>query len=260
MTCHRYRARLLVGCLLFLTSACEVPVASNLAESDANQVVVALTSQNIVSTKARDPQNEGQFQVSVPESDVPLAIGALHSAGLPLEARPGVLQALGEGGLVASRKSEEARLVAGIAGDLETSLRAVDGILAARVHLAVPPDDPFSVNDEPLPASASVLLRHRGNTPPLGERDVQRLVAGALTGLSPDRVAVVSYPTLDVPAERSQNITKLGPLALTASSAPLARSILAAAAILNVLWVVLVSFLWVRLKQSRQREAPEGAH
>ncbi len=238
---------------------CEVAIAEDLDDAEANQAVVTLAAANIAASKETDPQHEGQFQVSVPQQDVALAISSLHSAGLPPQNRPGVLQALGDTGLVASRSSEQARLVAGTAGELERSLLDIDGVLSARVHLAVPQADPFD-DESALKPTASVLLRHRGATPPLSASEVQRLVAGAVSGLSTDHVAVVMHPVAAPSVDQDNSLSRLGPIAVTRSSMNSLRGVLLAAGLLNALLVGLVILLLSRARRARQSAgSAEGA-
>src|SRR5690606_39535045 len=61
--------------------------------------------------------------------------------------------------IVPSRLAEHARWSLGVAGELERSLRAVDGVLTARVHLAVPPRDSLAPEAAPERPSAAVLVR-----------------------------------------------------------------------------------------------------
>src|SRR6185436_18217123 len=102
-----------------------------------------------------------------------------------------ILEALGKGSVVPSRAAEHARVVTGTGDELERSLRGLDGVLSARVHLGVPAHDPLALEEKAPVATASVLIRHRGATPPIAAGEVQRLVSGAVSGLAPDQVSVV---------------------------------------------------------------------
>ncbi|MGA9855146.1 MAG: hypothetical protein WBR29_07735, partial [Gammaproteobacteria bacterium] len=110
-----------------------------------------------------------------------------------------------------------AQLVAGIAGDLERSLEGIDGVLSARVHLSLPLPSPL--HDQPIAqgASASVLLEHRGPTPPLSEDSIQRLVAGAVAGLVPADVTVVMV-SRPAPPTTSAGMGHLGPISVARTS------------------------------------------
>jgi type III secretion protein J len=166
----------------------------------------------------------------------------------------GVLDSLGDSGLIASRQTEHARLVIGTAGELERSLRDVAGVLSARVHLAVPSSDPLTPGAEKAPPSASVLVRHRGTSPPLSPSEVQRLVAGAVSGLEESRVAVVMHPVVSPPREASDTLVQMGPLSVSRSSMVSLRWLIAAAAGLNAVLLGALLFVWSRLRRMRERD------
>src|SRR5690606_40251403 len=68
----RFALALGVGCGgLF---GCEVALVEDLSEPSANAVVVALTEADIAAGKARDPEREGQYRVTVAREDVPAAL------------------------------------------------------------------------------------------------------------------------------------------------------------------------------------------
>lgn len=241
---------LLAACAL---AGCDVPVAGSLAETDANEVLVALEDNGVVATKEPEPNQEHGFRVLVARDDASAAVGVLSRRSLPRVSGPGVLDALGKGALVPSRSSEHAKYVVGTAGELERSLSGVDGVLSARVHLAVPLQDTLGVGAPVKPPSASVLLRHRGATPPLAAQDVQRLVAGAVPGLAAEAVTVVSSPT---PAETrlmERELSRFGPVTLTRGSVRPVKFIAGGVVLLNLSWLAVVTALW--LKQRRDADA-----
>lgn len=231
--------------------ACSAPVAQGLSEPDANRVILALSDAKIGSTKRADTQSEGRYLVEVPTSDVASALQTLQQRGLPSPESAGILASLGETGLVASKVSEHARLVVGTAGELERSLREVDGVLSVRVHLAVPEADPLLPEETPKYATASVLVRHRGPTPPIAATEVQRLVAGAVAGLEQERVAVVMQSIVLSDTDNSRSVVQLGPFSVSQSSVSTLKALLGAAGFVNILLVGLVLLLWQRAKGNR---------
>ncbi len=74
-------------------------------------------------------------------------------------------------------------------GELSRSMQTIDGIQSARVHLVVPERQIFSRDDQK--PSASVVLKTSGRLDRGQVRAIQHLVAAAVAGLSPDRVAIV---------------------------------------------------------------------
>jgi type III secretion protein J len=229
---------------------CSVPLVGGLDESDASQVVVALAQSGVASEKDRDPDKEGAFRVTVSRDDAGAALVVLAEQGLPPPVTPGVLEALGKGSMVPSRVAEHARVITGTSDELERSLRGLDGVLSARVHLGVPARDPLDLGETPPTATASVLLRHRGATPPLTAAEVQRLVAGAVPGLLPDQVSVVMLPAPSRPHQPDRELARLGPLTVTHASLFALRGIIGMAAVLNAALLAFVVGLWLRLRRA----------
>jgi len=242
----------LVFALALGLSACSVPIAAALDETDANLVVVTLEDNGVAASKEPDPQSEGRWRVSVGREDASAAVTVLSRESLPPPNVPGVLEALGKGSLVPSRSSEQARLIAGVAGELERSLRAVDGVLSARVHLAVPPGDPFASEEQRKTPSASVLIRHRGATAPIAAGEVQRLVAGAIPGLDPLRVAVVTTPAPAGNHRPERDLSRFGPISVTRASLTPLRLIVGAVALGNLVLIAFLLFLWSRVRRAEK--------
>jgi len=74
-------------------------------------------------------------------------------------------------------------------GELARSMQTIEGIQSARVHLVVPERQIFSRDDQQ--PSASVVLRTAGRLDRGQVLAIQHLVAAAVAGLAPDRVAIV---------------------------------------------------------------------
>jgi type III secretion system YscJ/HrcJ family lipoprotein len=252
--------RILAGiALVALATGCTVPIAVGLDESDANRAIVALEKNGVAADKERDPDSEGHWRVSVARDDASSAAVVLSSESLPPPASPGVLDTLGQGSIVPSRSSEQAKFVTGVAGDLERSLRSLDGVVSVRVHLAVPVQDSLAPDEAPVSPSASVLLRHRGAAPPISNGDVQRLVAGAVPGLVPAQVTVVALtvPTPTRPAERE--LSRFGPVTVTRSSVFPLRSIVGGALFLNLGLLGALILVWARARRAESGLAEQRA-
>src|ERR1700753_4121002 len=74
-------------------------------------------------------------------------------------------------------------------GELARTIRAIDRIQAARVHLVLP-ERPLFSRETPEP-SASIVVRVRGALEPQQIRAIRHLVASAVSGLKPTRVSIV---------------------------------------------------------------------
>jgi flagellar M-ring protein FliF len=74
-------------------------------------------------------------------------------------------------------------------GELARTIRAIDRIQAARVHLVLP-ERPLFSRETPEP-SASIVVRVRGTLEPQQIRAIRHLVASAVNGLKPQRVSII---------------------------------------------------------------------
>ena len=74
-------------------------------------------------------------------------------------------------------------------GELARTIRAIDKVQAARVHLVIPERALFA-RDRQEP-SASIVLRVRGQLEPAQVRAIRHLVASGVQGLKPERISIV---------------------------------------------------------------------
>lgn len=241
-----------------LLGACSVPVASSLDDREANRVFVALDRASIDATKEADPTAEGKWRIDVTRDDVPRALAALREEQLPRREPPSVLDAIGKGSLVPSEGAEHAELVAGMAGDLERFLEGIEGVLRARVHLNVPAPD-SRTDGAAAHASASVLLEHRGATPPLSADSIQRLVAGGVPGLFPTDVAVVMLGrAVSAQGPSGGDLAHVGPIAVARTSMRQLQAALMALVGVVALLTAATLVLYTRLARARADLAREA--
>ena len=75
-------------------------------------------------------------------------------------------------------------------GEMSRTIRSLDAIAEARVHLVIPERQVFSRDNQP--PSASVMIKTRGDKLSRGQvAAIQHLVAAAVQGLTPNAVAIV---------------------------------------------------------------------
>jgi flagellar M-ring protein FliF len=79
--------------------------------------------------------------------------------------------------------------VRALEGELARTIRSLDRVEDARVHLVLP-DRPLFSRDKVDP-SASIVLKVRGSLDPQQVRAIRHLVATAVTGLHPQRISIV---------------------------------------------------------------------
>jgi flagellar M-ring protein FliF len=74
-------------------------------------------------------------------------------------------------------------------GELARTIRAIDRVQAARVHLVLP-ERPLFARETPEP-SASIVVRVHGSLEPQQIKAIRHLVASAVNGLKPQRVSII---------------------------------------------------------------------
>src|SRR5690606_19746561 len=74
-------------------------------------------------------------------------------------------------------------------GELARTIRSLDRVDAARVHLVLPERALFS--REKADPTASIVLKVRGSLEQAQVRAIRHLIASAVSGLKPERVSIV---------------------------------------------------------------------
>jgi type III secretion protein J len=240
-------------CLL----GCGVPVEVGLDDPEANRVFLALDRAGVDATKELDPTTEGRWRISVAREDVARALVAMKDDALPRGEPAGAGNDGTKGALVQSETAEQAQVLAATAQSLRASLESIDGVLGARVHLAAPPPSTGLLHEAPTSrGSASVLFEYRGATPPVSADSVQRLVAGAVTGLAATDVSVVMVPFSAPAAPAGGVLAHVGPIAVARSS--MARLEAALVGLVSVAAVLACAVLVLYGRLARARAAPES--
>lgn len=175
------------------SAACQQTIEQELDRREAAEILARLAAHGISAEKVagRDGQTHA---VRVASSDQERAVQILAQDGLPRRRHAGLGMAYRDKALVSGKLEEQGRFLLAIQEELAETLEAVEGVLAARVHLALPRDGARAAGDGAPPVSAAVLITFRGDETaalPIAQADVQRLISHACPGLEAERVAVV---------------------------------------------------------------------
>jgi type III secretion protein J len=179
--------------LVALTGCSREELLHGLDEPQANQVIVALDEGGVRAEKRRDEGAEGAWRVEVGGGDAPTAQRILAERELPRPRPPGFAEVFGKGSVVPTPSEERALYLHALSGELARTVQAIDGVVDARVHLALAPQDPLRP-DAPVPPRAAVLVKARpGSHAQLDALapGIRALVAGAVPGLDASAVSVV---------------------------------------------------------------------
>jgi type III secretion protein J len=224
---------------LVLLVACKTSLFEGLDEDQANRIVAVLSRHGIDSAKERN--TDKTWSISVDEDDVVNATELAGAYALPRGVHANLGELFSRQGLISSPEEDQVRYVYGLTQELAETLEKMDGVLVARVHVVDPPRDPL-LGPAPQP-SASVMLRYRSDVNVESMRDkIRSLVAGAVTGLTPDRVYVTLVPVMPVvtPAEICAQTGTCAP------SAPGAHEFgTRALVVLSVMALLLIVAVWI---------------
>ena len=192
-------------CLLLTASACgERAVTSVPTEPDAIEILDVLGQSGIeAEMRAAGEGETKRWQIVVDEGmfgggEAALAVQVMRDHGLP---RPEESDA-GDGGLIPSERAEKLREQRRIRGDIERQLRALPGVTLALVTVVLPQDPTLELN--PYPATASVVINYQGQTPTFSEQQIQNLVAKGVPNLKPQDVSVTMSPQNPRPVPRAE--------------------------------------------------------
>lgn len=184
------RARLAVIVLSLACAACSEALYTGLTEIEANRMRAALMQQGIEASK-REVGKE-RWSLEVPRQSAGRALQVLEAAGLPAHRYGSTIESMRSDALVPSAGEDRARLAHGLSQELAQTLGSMDGVVQARVHLAIP-EKAAPGQRAGHPPSASVFVRHRPGYN-LGAMTVaiKLLVSRSVEGMTPDRVSVVA--------------------------------------------------------------------
>jgi flagellar M-ring protein FliF len=177
------------GVLFYLIAWASTPqyvaIFTKLGDADAGAIVTKLKD-----LKADYKLSDNGSTIMVPQQSAADLRLQLASAGLPQESKFSFdsLNTVHLGETDADRKL---RYVLGLQNELENTLKTLNGVQDARVHIVMP--DPSLFVDSQKEATAAVTLKLVPSTK-LGDdqvRAVANLLAGSVEGLQPENVTIV---------------------------------------------------------------------
>ena len=160
------------------------PLFTDLSVEDSSSIIKDLERQGI----PYDLKNEGAI-VLVPKEQIPRLRMKLAEGGLPKGGGVGYEIFDKSDALGATSFVQNINHLRALEGELSRTIRAIDRVQQARVHLVLPERPLFS--REKAEPSASIVLKVRGTLEAQQVRAIRHLIASAVNGLKPQRVSVV---------------------------------------------------------------------
>jgi type III secretory pathway lipoprotein EscJ len=202
-----------------LTAGCgQTPIATVSTETEAIEIIDVLRESGFEDLEKHEV-GEGEqrrWTVELDEGlfggdDAAHALQRLRDYGLPRQEE----EPIPEGGFVTSEAVQKAQERRRIRADIERQLRALPGVTVALVTVVMPQDPTLELN--PYPASASVVVVHKEQAAPFTEQQIQNLVARGVPKLKPEDVSVTISQQQPRPIPRREmNARRLNNLLLFA--------------------------------------------
>ncbi|MFN9028982.1 MAG: type III secretion system inner membrane ring lipoprotein SctJ [Betaproteobacteria bacterium] len=188
------RALLRVSAILavcLVVSGCKTELYSDMTQAEANEMLMVLAEASIEASKVLG--GDKLWKIEVDKADLARAVRALRSQGLPRERFASMGEVFKREGLVSSPSEERVRLMYAMQQELSNTLSRIDGVITARVHVAIPANDPLASNIKPASAAVQVLHRPDAKLESIGAA-IKELVTRSVEGLPYDNVSVVFLP------------------------------------------------------------------
>jgi flagellar M-ring protein FliF len=160
------------------------PLFTDLSVEDSASIIKELERQGI----SYELKNDGAI-VLVPKDKIARLRMKLAEGGMPKGGGIGYEIFDKTDSLGATSFVQNVNHLRALEGELARSIRAIDRIQAARVHLVLPERPLFS--RDKIEPSASIVVKVRGSLESQQVRAIRHLVATAVNGLKPERVSIV---------------------------------------------------------------------
>lgn len=185
------RNRLLVFVCVAVLSGCgQETLYSRLDEREANEMLAVLLSNGIDARKVGLGES---LEIQTARRDLPKSIELLSEQGYPRQTFQSLGDVFKREGFVSSPLEERARLLYALSQELSKTLSTIDGVVTARVHLAIPEQRVLS--DKIKPSSASVFIKYKpGSAVAEQAALIKALVVNSIEGLPYDNVTVTFFP------------------------------------------------------------------
>jgi type III secretion protein J len=189
---------------LFLMTGCESRkiIVNALDEREANEILVFLSNKGVDAIKVQSVAAGGAgggskivlWDISVSSNQALDAMAYLNQAGLPRRRSQNLLNIFTGAGLVPSEMEQKIRYQTGLAEQIASTIRKIDGILDAEVQISFPEEDPLNPAEKKQKITASVYVKHNGVLDDPNSHlttKIKRLVAASVPGLDYDNVTVI---------------------------------------------------------------------
>ena len=189
--------RLAVAFVVLCLCACgSQPVAQDLSQQQANEIVATLSSLGIKAEASRETGGNGRYRVEVKPGAYSQAVSILHRRNLPSDERPSFQDLIAQRGVIPNSRGIDAlRLDRAVATEIEDALEDLPALVSARVLVR----RPIAIGSTASPAAttagvAAVLVQRKGAQVDMNE--VRQIISRVVPDIPSDQIYIVAHDAL----------------------------------------------------------------
>lgn len=186
----RFAACFLLAVSLLLVG-CKVTLYSDLAETEANQMLALLMMNRLDAAKRQN--KTGALTLQVEKSQFIQAVEVLRQHGYPRPRYASVMDIFPSNQFISSPEQEKAKMNYLKEQHLESMLMDIDGVIIARVSIGAEPADSLGI--EAVRPTASVFIKY---SPVMNlstwQGRIRDLVRQGIAGIQDEHISVVMTP------------------------------------------------------------------
>ena len=228
---------LLLVSLALLAGCSRSELYSELDEHQANEVQAALFEAGIDSTKRRSADGKFWIVSIAPEHFAP-AMQVMNARHLPRSRYQSLGDVFKKEGIVSSPTEERARYIHALQQEMADTISRIDGVIDARVNIALPEKSPLQA--ERVSGSASVVVIERPGSN-VRDRlvDIQAILKDGVEGLDDSgRITVKFFSgAATTPALEDSSLSGRNGINMATASFAVAILVAALAALAALFWI-----------------------
>lgn len=188
VTAHCRRVLLLCLILASISSCSGSPIAQDISQVQANEIVAVLNASGISAVAQRETGGKGKYSVEVRRADYSQAVTILHERKLPGETRATFAELVMPSGLLPnSREMDSLRLDRALATELEDLLATHADVFKVRAVVRM-----HFLRDGLEPGVSLVIQERVGRG--VSQKEILDVVSRIVPGIKPEQIVLAVHP------------------------------------------------------------------
>ncbi len=183
--------------LVMILTGCHVELFHDLNEKQANEILMVLRKSHIDAKKIRAKEIKNiSWVITVPEDAIETALHISIQNDMPRQSPLGFNELYSNSTLVPTNTEEKAKYISALCGELSKTLEAIDGVLAARIHIALPDKDFSLIERSASQASVAALIKINPKVTNIpDDNEIKLLLSKSIDCVSLDHIAIIKTIT-----------------------------------------------------------------